>query len=350
MGNRNNQIQSPPLTRGGLGWGKTIFDTLIITFKTSSKIKHPTKPSMKYFTMSQKNEIPQGKVLLKPGTLWQCVKDQTQYALECGALLSIPTDFELVEENGIKFLVRIVSNLTRKDKDKQQGKNKNPFLPYEKDLLVADISESHVCILNKFNVVDYHLLIITRAFEEQEKLLTLEDFAAMWACLAEFDGLVFYNGGKLAGASQPHKHLQIVPLPLTPSGLQVPIEPLLTSAVFVDSVTTIPGLPFVHALGKLNSSGSPYTDAVTTLELYHTLLSAVGLQAREDNRQSGAYNLLATREWMLIIPRSREDFHGISVNSLGFAGALLVRKHEHMQIIKQHGPMTVLKNVALPVP
>ena len=300
--------------------------------------------------MSQKNEIPQGKILLKPGTLWQSIKEQTQYALESGALLSIPTDFELVEENGIQFLVRIVSNLTRKHRDKQQGKNKNPFLPYEEDLFVADISESHVCILNKFNVVDYHLLIITRAFEEQEKLLTLEDFAAMWACLAELDGLVFYNGGKLAGASQPHKHLQILPLPLTPSGLQVPIEPLLTSVVFVDSVTTIPGLPFVHALGKLNPSGSPYTDAVTTLELYHTLLSAVGLEALEDNRQSGAYNLLATREWMLIIPRSREDFHGISINSLGFAGALLVRTQEQMQIIKQHGPMTILKNVALPVP
>jgi hypothetical protein len=28
---RNNKIQSPPLTRGGLGWGQTIFDTLIIT-------------------------------------------------------------------------------------------------------------------------------------------------------------------------------------------------------------------------------------------------------------------------------------------------------------------------------
>ena len=33
---KNNQIQSPPLTRGGLGWGETIVDTLIIPFKTSS--------------------------------------------------------------------------------------------------------------------------------------------------------------------------------------------------------------------------------------------------------------------------------------------------------------------------
>jgi len=28
---KNNQIQSPPLTRGGLGWGETIVDTLIMT-------------------------------------------------------------------------------------------------------------------------------------------------------------------------------------------------------------------------------------------------------------------------------------------------------------------------------
>ncbi|MDB9374190.1 ATP adenylyltransferase family protein [Nodularia sphaerocarpa] len=301
--------------------------------------------------MPKKKEIAPREILLKPGTLWKNIKKQTENALQCGALLSIPTDFEFVEQNGIKFLVRILSNLTRKDTAKQQEKKTNPFLPYEKDLFVADISPTHVCILNKFNVVDYHLLIITRAFEEQEKLLTLEDFAAMWACLAEFEGLAFYNGGKIAGASQPHKHLQIVPLPLTPSGVQIPIEPLLKSAQFADSVTTVPELPFIHALAKLdpNWSNSPLEAAAATLELYQSLLSAVGLEAVDDNRQSGAYNLLATREWMLIVPRSHEDFDSIAVNSLGFAGALLVRNEQQMQIIKEQGPMTILKNVALPV-
>ena len=40
MGNgertKNNKIQSPPLTRGWLGWGQTIVDTLIMTYQTSS--------------------------------------------------------------------------------------------------------------------------------------------------------------------------------------------------------------------------------------------------------------------------------------------------------------------------
>lgn len=302
--------------------------------------------------MHQEKEIAPEKILLKPGCLWKSIKEQSEKALQCGALLSIATDFEFVEQNGIKFLVRILSNLTRKDTAKQQQKNKtNPFLPYEKDLFVADISQTHVCLLNKFNVVDYHLLIVTRAFQEQEELLTLSDFAAMWACFAEFEGLAFYNGGKNAGASQPHKHLQLVPLPLTPSGLQIPMEPLLTSVQFADSVTTIPELPFVHALVKLDPSwtNSPLTAAAATLELYQSLLSAVGLEAIDDNRQSGAYNLLATREWMLIVPRSHENFEAISVNSLGFAGALLVRNEQQMQFIKEQGPMTILKNVALPV-
>ncbi|MEH2317741.1 ATP adenylyltransferase family protein [Nostoc sp.] len=309
----------------------------------------------------------QGKILLKPGTLWTSVKEQTEYALQCGALLSIPTEFEFVQQDNVRFLVRILSNLNRKKaaKEKQEKQSAissqefNPFLPYEEDLFVADISDTHVCILNKFNVVDYHLLIITRGFEEQESLLTLEDFTAMWACLADFDGLAFYNSGKTAGASQRHKHLQLVPLPLAPSGPQIPIEPLLTSAQLQDLIpsgasatqtvdkahATLTKLPFIHAFAPLNSNWmqSPFAAAQATLEAYRTLRHAVGLDAR----QSGAYNLLATREWMLIIPRSQEHFQSISVNSLGFAGALLVRNAAEMEILKAQGPMTILKNVAI---
>lgn len=289
----------------------------------------------------------QGKILLEPGILWTKIKQTTEHALKCGALKSIPTEFEFIEQDGVKFLVRILSNLNRKKaaKEKQDkqtaatGKEFNPFLPYEEDLFVADISDTHVCILNKFNVVDYHLLIITRAFEEQESLLTLEDFAAMWACLADFDGLVFYNGGKLAGASQRHKHLQIVPI----SSEEIPITPLLKEAKLEDAITTIPGLPFLHAFTTLNWD----ENAEVTLEKYYALLEMIGIEAVDNNKQSGAYNLLATRKWMLIVPRSEEEFESISINSLGFAGALLVRNAEQMRLVKDFGPMDILKNVAL---
>ncbi|MEA5549383.1 DUF4922 domain-containing protein [Anabaena cylindrica UHCC 0172] len=291
----------------------------------------------------------QGKILLKPGTLWAKVKQTTAHALQCRALKSIPTEFEFIEQDGVKFLVRILSNLNRKQAAKKKqdqqtantGKEFNPFLPYEEDLFVADISDTHICILNKFNVVDYHLLIITRAFEEQESLLTVEDFAAMWACLADFDGLVFYNGGKIAGASQRHKHLQILPF----SQSEIPITPLLTTAKFQDSIGTIPGLPFLHAFTTLDLQAG----VEVTFTKYQTLLAAVGIEAVGNNRQSGEYNLLATREWMLIVPRFQEEFESISVNSLGFAGALLVRNAEQMQLLKDIGIMNVLKKVAWPM-
>ncbi|ARV58586.1 phosphorylase [Nostocales cyanobacterium HT-58-2] len=309
--------------------------------------------------MPEEKLTAQNEILLQPGTLWERAKEQTEYALQSGALLRIPTEFEFIEQEGIRFLVRVLSNLARKDaaKQKQQkqpssGQDFNPFLPYEPDLFVADISDTHVCILNKYNVVDYHLLLITRAFEAQESLLTLQDFAAMWACLAEFDGLAFYNGGKIAGASQRHKHLQLVPLPLTPNGLQLPVEPLLPSAQFHSSVAIIPQLPFVHAFTKLDPdlAQSPSKAAEATLERYQTLLRAVGLEnsgEASDNKQSGAYNLLATREWMLIVPRSQESFESIPVNSLGFAGSLFVKDEQQMQILKVYGPMTILEKVAV---
>lgn len=291
----------------------------------------------------------QGKLLLKPGTLWQSVLNRTNHALKCGALHSIPTEYEEVEDGGVCFLVRILSNLNRKYQDKQKQDQEstaaraefNPFLPYEEDLFVVDISTTHVCILNKFNVVDYHLLIVTRAFEEQESLLTLQDFEAMWTCLTEFNSLAFYNSGKSAGASQRHKHLQLVPLPLAPQESQIPIAPLVADAN-QNTVGIVPGFGFKNAIARLQ----PHSTPQVLLELYYTLLRQVDLL--DENTLSGAYNLLATTEWMLIIPRKQESFNSISVNSLGFAGALLVRNQQQMQIVKDLGPMTVLSKVTLP--
>lgn len=288
--------------------------------------------------------------------LWKRLVEQTEYALQCGALQSIPTNYEFVSQGGVRFLVRILANLVRKDATKTSGKTDkdfNPFLPYEKDLFVADISETHVCLLNKFNVVEHHLLIVTRAFAEQESWLDLADFQAMWLALAEIDGLVFYNSGRLAGASQRHKHLQLVPLPFVDDGEEIPIAPLLKTAKFEAGVGKIPDLPFVHGIAKFDSAwiNSPDLAAEMTLKCYLNLQKAVGLLndvEKIGDRPNGAYNLLATREWMMIVPRSQEFFHGISINSLGFAGALLVRDEEQKKLLLETGPLNILTAVAQP--
>jgi ATP adenylyltransferase len=287
--------------------------------------------------------LPEGEATrwFSPGTLWTRLRERTEHALKCGALLPIPTTYEVVEDSGIHFVVRVMDNLTRKAAARQglqsrvAGDRENPFLPYDNELFVADVSATHLCLLNKYNVMDHHLLIVTRAFEAQTDLLNQDDFEALCRCLAEVDGLAFYNAGAAAGASQCHKHLQLVPLPLAPEGPAVPINPMMTAAR--------PPFPFRHAAAPLDAVpwATSEVAAKALLTCYRELLQAAAPML--------AYNLLVTRDWMLLVPRSKEYFGCISVNAMGFAGALLVRHREQVQQLKDAGPMNVLRHVATPL-
>lgn len=299
-----------------------------------------------------------------PGTLWPSIVRQSQQAVESGALHSIDTVATTVEASGVPFVIRQVSSLARKSRESGNGgdggdggghgerkaPSADPFLPYEPDLFVADVSATHVALLNKFNIVDHHLVIATRAFEEQETLLGLADFQAWCACLAEFDGLGFYNGGQDAGASQRHKHMQIVPLPLGLDGTGVPIEPLFADAKHDDPISRLPRLPFANAFTWLTPS-TPEHAARMAFERYRALLSALDMGAEGDDRsacprQRAPYSLLLTPRWMLLVPRTTECVEGISINALGFAGSLVVRDAEQMDTIRQLGPLEVLRRVA----
>lgn len=302
-------------------------------------------------------------VLLPEGSLWTKVLSQTQHGLACGALQSIPTAYELVPAAGTDFLVRIVSNLARKQaakhlqkqRSQELGQEVNPFLPYEPDLFVADLTPTHLALLNKFNVVDHHLLIVTRAFEHQDTLLTVADFAALWLCLSEYEGLGFYNGGKVAGASQRHKHLQIVPLPLVPCGAGIPITPLIVDTHWGSEFGEIPALPFLHGLSQLDPHWPLVVAAPSLHQRYLNLLAALGnrilqppianLSTQPNTPPPFSYNLLATRDWMMIVPRSQEKAQGISINSLGFAGALLVKNPEQLAALKTLTPLAALEQV-----
>lgn len=291
---------------------------------------------------------------LQAGTLQHAIEHRTRQAMAGGVLRPIETKCTLIDDGGVRFVVRSVSNLRHKNEDKeaQQRRPGNPFLPYEKPLFVTDISDTHIALLNKFNVIRHHLLIVTRRFEDQETLLTLPDMQALWVCLAEFEALGFYNGGTVAGASQRHKHLQMVPLPLAPTGPAVPVEPLIALASVGETTHTLAGLSFVHACSRLDPrlSARPEEAAEVTLERYYALLNAVGITATSSNDhlwQSAPYNLLITRRWMLLVPRSKEFFESISINALAFAGSLFVRSEEQMQAVDAAGPMRVLQQVAV---
>lgn len=281
----------------------------------------------------------------QPRTLRSKLQKQTQHGLVTGALKPIDTRYEIIADGGVAFIVRILTNLNRKAQARkvQTQKKTNPFLPYDQNLYVTDISDTHVCLLNKFNVVDHHFLIVTQRFESQLNWLTLTDFEALHRCLTDVAGLFFYNGGTAAGASQPHKHLQVVPQ----SSMDVPVETAIQAAAFIDSIDGIgqsPQLPYAHRIAKIPTNSG----ATQWLQIYRQLLTSLAIgdvTGQWYGVQRCAYNLLGTRNWMMVVPRHRDDYLEISVNSLGFAGSLLVKNQEQMAQLKDIGPMTLLKEV-----
>ncbi len=297
-----------------------------------------------------------GPTRFRPGTLWSQIVQRAQDARARGSLQPIATEMRIIRDHGVQFQVRAVSSLVRKKQasdnrasdPNQRAATANPFLPYEQDLFVADVSPTHLCLLNKYNVIDHHVLVVTREFEAQEGPLTQRDFEALWACMAEYDALGFYNSGTSAGASQPHKHLQLVPLPFAVDA-RLPIEPLLASAPPHGDIVRIDRLPFAHAFVGLDAARlrSPSAAADYTIDLYRSMLATVGVADREAMPLAlPPYNLLATREFMWIIPRSHSHFRTVSVSALGFAGSFFVAEPSASEIIESVGPLEVLRQVS----
>lgn len=282
--------------------------------------------------------------------LWSRVQAIALNAVACGALQPIQTVVCYVEQADIRFVVRMLAGAAGWAAVQQRlaratierPASENPFLPYEPALFVADLSPTHVCLLNKYPVVNHHLLIVTRAFEEQETLLTQADFEALLLCMRVIDGLAFYNSGKIAGASQRHKHLQLAPFPLDPDGVDVPIEGALGTPRRLGEVVQSPHLPFRHALVWTNGQlAGP--DRIA--ELYGAMLRFIGVW-EGDNARPKPYNWLATHRWMLAVPRTRESIEGVSINALGFAGSFLVKDEAQLKWLGDVGPLRALQAVS----
>jgi sulfate adenylyltransferase (ADP) / ATP adenylyltransferase len=252
--------------------------------------------------------------------LWTLAARCSAHALATGALEPWSTREVTVEDEGIAFSVRLVSSLERRrEATRRSG---NPFLDPDPDLLVVpEWPPDHRLLLNKFPALDHHLLLTTRAFVPQTGLLDLGDFQALCAVLAATDGLGFYNAGPIAGASQPHRHLQVVRAPIGAVG-RFPTEHLLLAGT----------APFRFARAVMP------TTAVEAHDAYVRLLGELGHPA--------AWNLLATRELLVVVPRVREGVGDVSVNALGFAGSLFAGNEAELDAIRRLGPCALIRAVS----
>ena len=267
-------------------------------------------------------------------------------ALADGALQPIRTELDWLEQDGLRFSVRWVSSLALKDRARvdtviARRPDFNPFLPPEPALTVAALGADHLVVLNKFPVIDRHLLIVTRRFEDQSTPLGGADFAALAAVVGAHGGLGFSNGGRIAGASQAHKHLQWVPAQASALGDFLP-------ALRPGEVLDNPALPWAHAVVGLDEAAWPHPAKAAAAVHAAFRLACARLELPCTADPMPPYNLLVSRGALLLVPRTREKWDDVSLNSLAWAGSLFVRDRAQIDGLRRHGPLEVLAAVGRP--
>lgn len=266
---------------------------------------------------------------------WRQALLVSQTARRSGALVPLTT--RLIEaEKMAPFVLREL--LSRPPRHlRSEAPRSNPFLPWDTPLQVDRLGDGHVLLLNKYPVQDAHLLVITSDWQPQSGWLSVSDWQAVAAVAADTGGLWFFNSSATAGASQPHRHLQLLP---RRAG-----EPSCPLASFYarQLAGASPARPWAHCLSRrrdpVGCSDLP--------ELYAEHCASLGLgSAASEAEPGGAYNLLFDDDWFLTVRRIREHGAGFSVNALGFAGFLLCTEAADRDWLERHGPWSLLAQVA----
>jgi ATP adenylyltransferase len=204
---------------------------------------------------------------------------------------------------------------------------------------VGRLGHSHVLILNKYPVQPAHLLLITQQWQPQGGWLSKADWHAVAHVAADTGGLWFFNSSPTAGASQPHRHLQL--LPREDGEASCPLAPLLESQLNDPQQLW----PWRYALSaRWDARGGKDLDL---LYRKHALLLELGDPEGPEDPQH-PYNLLFDDRWFLTVRRVKEHCAGFSINGLGFAGFLLCTAHSDLGWLRAHGPWALLKEVAAP--
>ena len=264
----------------------------------------------------------------------------TVAATASGALVPLDTTLtHLMGDEGSRFELRHLLSATPKHL-RASGPKPNPFLPWDQRLEVDRIGDSHVVILNKYPVQTSHMLLITQDWQPQTGWLSMEDWQSLARIDATTTGLWFFNSGPAAGASQPHRHLQLLP---RAAGERICARDGWFRRCAQDATTSVQD-PLLRS-SRVAAISSTLTGE-TLQDLYLALAQDLGLgHPSTDDCPRGAYNLLLSREWMAIVRRRREGIRGFSVNALGFAGSLLSTEASDRQWIQDSGPEALLQAV-----
>lgn len=267
---------------------------------------------------------------------WQAALSRSEEARACGALVPLGTELLSFPELSPFVLRRLVSSTPKHLR--AGGPKPNPFLPWDRQLEVARFGHSHLLLLNKYPVQAGHLLLITQQWQPQAGWLQSGDWEAVSTVMADTEGLWFFNSCATAGASQPHRHLQL--LPRAEGEASCPLASVYQGLL---EGTQSP-LPWSYAISPRDDRSGQGADLPA---LYARHARELGLGSPNQDRQPRhAYNLLFDRDWFVTIRRQREHAAGFSINGLGFAGYLLITPRSDLQWLREQGPWALLATVA----
>lgn len=271
--------------------------------------------------------------------IWEQARSVARAAEACGALVPLQTRRLTLTDAG-PFVVRELLSATPRHL-RPDGPRPNPFLPWEAALEVGRPGEGHALILNKYPVQPEHLLLITSRWQPQSGWISWDDWRTVAGVAADTGGLWFFNSHATAGASQPHRHLQLLPRHGGETSCPLAVELERQLAGLADP------WPWRYCLSRRRRGLEP-ADATVELEaLYLDHASRLGLgRPADDPQPRHAYNLLFDDNWMLTVRRERETCAGFSVNALGFAGYLLRTRDSDLDWLVGHGPWALLREVA----
>ncbi len=268
---------------------------------------------------------------------WEKALKKTNFSINSKSLFPLKTtDITKNLYKGNDFIIREL-DITKFKKNTLIGPKINPFKPWDNNLEIDAIGNYHHLILNKYPVQLGHLLLITNEWKEQNGWIDINDWDAIKEVNKDTTGLWFFNSGPLAGASQPHRHIQL--LRRDTSELSCPREEWILNFNNINYKNK----KFCKNIIIKQFSKSLNEENVH--EIYNDLLSKLGLgEPNMDKKPRFPYNLIFTNNWMILIKRKLDNFYGISINALGFAGYILVTEESDLKFLKNYGPEKLLEN------
>ncbi|KAE9982644.1 hypothetical protein EG327_005795 [Venturia inaequalis] len=204
---------------------------------------------------------------------------------------------------------------------------------------ITRINGTHILLYNKFCISKSQLMIVTaNSYHRQYDPLDGDDLEAARIVLCSLTSphFIFFNGGVTAGASRKHKHLQVLRTPKDSTNL------------LVNKHTTkeFPKLPYKYFSVDFADQAQPSKELL--LKTYQNLLGRCEGLVSGKQGESVPHDVILTKHWMVVIPRSKRNFEGSSdVNAAGMVGMIWLKHDEEVDKWKELGPARVLRQLGV---